>query len=231
LVLFRCDIGLALNNGSTPFFFYDPLVDPFPPYPEEKLLIVFLGSDTQDTQGNKRKFLDEVDNDLAKAWSIVEQFSARINLADKTKSKLPKELLLDTMASVMYRVMHMSYEYGSLDECIRLGLLAYSSSIFLQWSNTRMSYHHFSTTYRDFLTTSHSLDLFPIHFRLWLLMTGAVSIFKEHDDLWLKSQLSYIIDSCRLERWDQARDILHSIMWIDLLHDHLGKGFFDYIVT
>lgn len=187
--------------------------------------------DTIDRQGNQDNFVDELDNELAKSWSIVKHFSARINLADKTKSKLPKELLLDTMASVMYRLMHMSYRLSSLDERIRLGLLAYSTSIFLQWRDTRMSYHCFSTAYRDCLTGSHLSDMLPNHFQLWFLMTGAVSIFKEHDDQWLKPRLLFIIRSCGLDSWDQTRDILHSIMWIDLLHDHLGKMFFDSVVS
>uniref|UniRef100_A0A093VJY1 Uncharacterized protein n=1 Tax=Talaromyces marneffei PM1 TaxID=1077442 RepID=A0A093VJY1_TALMA len=119
LELFRCDIGLALNHGSTTFFFTDPSVEPFPPYPEEELLHCFLGANICDTQGSLENFLVEVDDDLVKAWSIVKQFSTRINLSSKTKRKLPKELLLDTMASVMYRLMHMSYIYGSLDELER----------------------------------------------------------------------------------------------------------------
>lgn len=184
-----------------------------------------------DTQGNQDNFVGELDDDLAKAWSIVKQFSTRINFARKTRSKLLKELLLDTMASVMYRLLHMAYRHSSLDQCIRLGLLAYSSSVFLQWRDTKMSYHYFSSSYRDCLTTSHFSDALHIHLQLWLLMTGAVSVFKEHDDQWLKPQLFSIINSCGLDSWDQARDILHSFMWIDLLHDHLGKKFFDSVVS
>ena len=161
----------------------------------------------------------------------MKQFSVRINLAHKTKSKLPKELLLDAMVSIMYRLIHMSYGHSSLDECIRLGLLTYSSSIFLQWKDTRMSYHNFSTAYRNCLTSSRFSDMVPYYFQLWLLMTGAVSIFNEHDDQWLKPNLLSIFNSCSLDSWDQARDILRSIMWIDLLHDHLGKRYFDSVVS
>lgn len=187
--------------------------------------------DNIDTQDNQDNFVTELDNDLAKAYSIVKDFSARINLAHKTQNKLPKELLVDAMASIMYRLMHMSYGHGSLDECIRLGLLTYSSSIFLQWRDTKMSYHYFSTAYRECLTSSHFSDMVPHCFQLWLLMTGAVSIFNENDDQWLKPNLLSIISSCSLDSWDQARDILHSIMWIDLLHDHLGKRYFDSVVS
>jgi hypothetical protein len=188
-------------------------------------------SDTIGTESYQNNFIDELNNDLARAWNIVKQFSSRINLANRIKSKLPKEMLLDTMVSVMYRLMHMSYRHGSLDERIRLGLLAYSMSIFLQWRDTRMSYHCFSTAYRDCFTASHFSDMLPNHFQLWFLMTGAVSIFKEHDDQWLKPRLMFIIHSCGLDSWDQTRDILHSIMWIDLLHDHLGKRVFDSVVS
>ncbi|RAO69826.1 uncharacterized protein BHQ10_005838 [Talaromyces amestolkiae] len=92
LELFRCDIGRALNTGSTTFFFTDPSAEPFAPYPE-KYLSCALRLDKSGMQGNQDNLVAELDNDLAKAYSIVKHFSAHINLARETKSKLPKELL------------------------------------------------------------------------------------------------------------------------------------------
>lgn len=227
---FRCDIGRALNTGSTTFFFTDPSAEPFAPYPE-KYLSCALRLDKSGMQGNQDNLVAELDNDLAKAYSIVKHFSAHINLARETKSKLPKELLVDATASIMYRLIHMSYRHGSLDECVRLGLLAYSSSVFLQWKDTRMSYHYIASAYRDSMTASYLSNILSERLQLWLLITGAISIFGEHDDQWLKPQLLCIINSCCLDSWDQARDILHSIMWIDLLHDRLGKRYFNSVVN
>ncbi|KAK9261203.1 hypothetical protein V1519DRAFT_446154, partial [Lipomyces tetrasporus] len=46
------------------------------------------------------------------------------------------------------------YEVWNWQPAIRLGLLAFSSSIFLQWRDVRLSYVHFPATYRDCLVNS-----------------------------------------------------------------------------
>lgn len=226
----RCDIGQALHTGSTTYFFTDPSVEPFVPYPEQYLSCA-LELNKIGIQGNQDNLVAELDDDLAKAYSVIKHFSAQVNLAYENKSKLPKELLLDATASIMYRLIHMSYRHGSLNEFVRLGLLTYSSSVFLQWKDTRMSYHHISSAYRDSMTASSFSSILSEHFQLWLLITGAISIFDEHNDQWLKPQLLVIINSCSLDSWDQVRDILHSIMWVDLLHDCLGRKYFDSMVN
>jgi hypothetical protein len=63
----------------------------------------------------------------------MERFCWLMNLAAENKQRLPPEALLQIMASIMYRLLDMKFEIGSPDEAIRLGLLAFSSNIFLQW--------------------------------------------------------------------------------------------------
>lgn len=214
-----------------PFIFCEPRVEPFLPYPEEKLSLLLLSLGIADAQTNLGKLFDDIDDNLIRAWETMKKFSVCINVAAQTKQKIPEELLLSTMASLMYRLLYMRFRRNSLDECIRLGLLAYSSSIFLQWRDVHRPYHSLSATWMDSLIISEASLVSCAHLWLWLLMTGAISVFRDCDYWWLKPRLQNIINICGLTSWKQIKNILHSIMWIDLLHENLGKKICDSILV
>lgn len=126
--------------------------------------------------------------------------------------------MLDTMASVMYRLLHTSYEAGSLDEAIRLSLLAFSSSIFLQWRDFKLPYTHLPVAYKDCLLNATFLDASP-QLWLWLLMIGTVSVFEEGDYPWLMPWVQLNADACEVEAWSDMLGVLHGFLWIGLVHD------------
>jgi hypothetical protein len=117
------------------------------------------------------------------------------------------------------------------DEAVRLGLLAFSSHIFLQWQDISLSYQYFPTTYKDCLVGLESVDDSSSRVLLWLLTIGAISVFRESDDVWLKPWIRENIHSCELESWSEMQDILDSFMWIGLVHDEPGKKIFDSLFS
>ncbi|KAI0894868.1 hypothetical protein F4806DRAFT_497573 [Annulohypoxylon nitens] len=158
----RCDISLALHSGAEPLFFTDPVREPYWPYPD------FIPHATDPTWPllntiEDEPFLGLLDFDIATAWRVTKQFTLLVNHAAETQSKLPKEYLLDTMASVTYRLLHKStlFPRNSLDEAMRLGILVFGSGIFLQWAGVRLPYTYFPAAYRDCLVNLNlnSLDL------------------------------------------------------------------------
>jgi hypothetical protein len=60
---------------------------------------------------------------------------ARQSRNGNSPKMFPLEIVMDTMAAVMYRLLHMSFSSGSIDEVIRLGLLSLSYHIVLQWQD------------------------------------------------------------------------------------------------
>ena len=91
------------------------------------------------------------------------------------------------MASVIYRLLNMTnFRSGSTDEAIRPGVLAFSSSVSMQWKQLEMSCDQLAATYRlSEFRCSHVHPQLPV----WLLMVGAVSIPGEADDadeMWLR---------------------------------------------
>lgn len=225
----RCDLGISLHSGSRSLFFNKSSSgEPFLPYPDHTLLLKSMVKTTnKDLPNCSETFLHDIDDRLARAWRVMAGFCLVINLAAETKHRIATETFLDTMASVIYRLLDMNgFEEGSTEEAIRLGLLAFSSSVFLQWKQLGMSYDHLATTYRDCLA---KLTCSKISSRLllWLLMVGAVSVFGYADGEWLKPWLRVNIDLGEVESWSDMQDILKSLMWIGLIHDGPGKDVFD----
>ena len=198
------------------------------PYPDLTLLSGSMSKTTAiHSQYLSEIFLRDIDDELASAWRTMAEFSLTIKLAVGCKHRIAIETFLDTMAAVMYRLLSMtSYEAGSTEEAIRLGLLAFSASIFLPWKQIGINYDHLACTYKDCLSKLKCSNI-PSHLLLWLLMVGAVSVFGNADDEWLKPWLRVIIDLAEVESWVDMQEILTSLMWIGLVHDVPGKDVFD----
>lgn len=185
---------------------------------------------TIDSQYFSEFFLRNIDHELASAWRTVAEFSLTINLAVGSKHQIAIGTFLDTMAAVMYRLLSMtSFEAGSTEEAIRLGLLAFSSSIFLPWKKIGISYDHLASTYKGCLARM-SCSNTPSRLLLWLLMVGAVSVFGDADGEWLKPWLRVIIHLAKVESWVDMQEKLRSLMWIGLVHDVPGKDMFDSVI-
>lgn len=182
---------------------------------------------TIDSQYLSEVFLRNIDDELASVWRTMAEFSLMINLAVGSKHRIAIETFLDTMVAVMYRLLSMtSFEAGSTEEAIRLGLLTFSSIIFLPWKQIGISYDHLASTYKGCLAKMRCSTI-PAPLLLWLLMVGAVSVFGNADDEWLKPWLRVIIDLAEVESWIDMQEILRSLMWIGLVHDVPGKDVFD----
>ncbi|KAI1376392.1 hypothetical protein F4677DRAFT_445647 [Hypoxylon crocopeplum] len=256
--ILRCDLGMALHSGTKPLFFDDLTREPYWPYPDfTGDALPLNNNDSSSNSVEDLKFLDDLDPELATAWIVTKEFCTRVNRASATQRKLPKEYLFETMVSVMYRLLHMPspsssslspspspssrFAPGTLNEATRLGLLAFTSSVFLQWAGVRLPYAHFPSLYR---ATLGSLDLEAASPRLllWLLTVGAVAVFGSADDVWLRPWLRVNVELCGVgagggaagaasSSWPAMRDILDSFMWVGLVHDGPGKAVFESVIA
>jgi len=175
-------------------------------------------------------FLEDVDNDLAQAWTIILDFCSIINFAVDSELRISTETFLDTMASVTYRLLDMHFEAGSKDEVVRLGLIAFLCSVFLQWKHLGISYSHFTSMFRNCLLEMIPDRIAP-EFMIWLLIVGAVSVFDERDDSWLKPLLRAYIDLRGIDEWNEVQELLKQFLWIGLVYDKPGKRVFESAVA
>lgn len=223
---------MALDNSSTPVFFKNS-DNPFLPFPD---LTMFTRQQyphqTETVYGLTSLLPADTDESLVEVWNVTSAFCTMINLAVDSGQLISMSIFLDTMASVMYRLINLRdrFEVGSRNDAICLGLLAFSASVFLPWKRFGVAYRNLATIFKACfasLSLSSSDSRSPPQLLVWLLMMGAVAIFEESDDAWLLSMLSQNMGLCGIDSWSKMQEVLKAFMWIDLVHGKRGKEVFD----
>jgi hypothetical protein len=170
----------------------------------------------------------DIDGDLAQAWTSLNRFCSMINSAAEHKRQLPKDVLLNTMAPVMYHLLRMNtFDPTSTDEAVRLGLLVFSSHIFLSWQDVKIPLSYISHSYRSCLLNPKLPGTLPPQLLLWLLVVGSLSIFTTADDVWLIPWIRVNTDLCKSPDWGALRAQLKTFPWVDILHDKPGQAICD----
>ena len=170
----------------------------------------------------------DINTELAEAWDFLTRFCSAINAAAETKRQLDKEVLLNAMASSMYRLLHMRhFERNSINDAIRLGLLVFSSHVFLKWQDISLPHPYLPNRYRECLLNLKLSGTFPPQILLWLLTVGSIAVFTAADYSWLEPWVHDSIELCEPRTWADLRGQLKSLPWIDILHDVPGQAIYD----
>lgn len=206
-------------------FFRQPS-EPVPEYPEK--LIRASGDEVYSP--DNIELLRTMDPELATAWRAMRRFCLLVNLGTQIQRLIYHEIILETMTAVFYRLLDMDFADGSVDQVLRLGLLAFCHHVFLQWQDIRLPYDRFPADYRNcILDIKQTAEGVSDQVMLWLLMTGAVSLYNISDEAWLRDYLEEYADRCRMKTWKEMQESLKSVMWIVLLDEQPGKQTFDLL--
>ena len=127
----------------------------------------------------------------------------------------------------MYRLTSKEYPIDSLDEAVRLALLAYSYHIFLQWRDVKLPFSRLQNALRVWIQRLHQGGQMSPGFLLWIMMVAAVSIFDTHEEAWLRKALQVQAFRCEVKTWKQAEDTLKSFLWLPILDDKPGRSVWD----
>lgn len=157
-------------------------------------------------------------------------FSCLSNLAYQTTRKLSPEIYNEMMISILYRLTHLSFDNDSLHEALRSGLLTFSSAIFMQRQFMEQPYDHLLNLYSNTLSIlrkATDIEL-PVPIVLWLTMLSHVVPHEEPSrEDWRTVWLDEAVSLAGIDSWSQARGMLISVVWIDFIHDRLGKKIFE----
>jgi hypothetical protein len=136
----------------------------------------------------------------------------------------------EIMISVLYRLTHLSLARDPVQEALRLGLLAASTTLFMQRQFMENPYDHLAGLYRNALLKLRgpgNPDI-PTPIVLWLALMMLVVEHKEDSQGdWLIGWLGEIVSRAGIGSWSQAQEMLRSIVWVGFVHDERGKQAFE----
>jgi hypothetical protein len=216
----RVDLGAALRFNRRPMFFArDISWDRY-----------FDGPGTPAaTTAGVEGFIQSLDWRLFGVWQDMRHFSYLCNLACSTGYKLDHELYSDIMASVLYRLLHMTLEPDCFAaSTLRCGLVALASSLFLRWQGVESDHNGSFGRFGDALKAlreSDAMERVPRPLLLWMLMLWHGLRHAEtppYDEQWA----SEVIGRLALASWQEARQLLNTMVWIEFLHGPQGKAAF-----
>lgn len=171
-----------------------------------------------------------MNEELLEAWTVMSDFCKVVNLAIDSEQCISVDTFLDTMASVMYRLLDLQLEEDSGYEALRLALLTFSCSVFLHWHRLGMSYPQVTAAFKECLLNLECLHISP-SLALWMLMIGAIVLFDAKDDWWFRPLFQSNLKLCQIDSWDKMLQLLQSFIWIGLIHEKPAKIMFDSHAT
>ncbi|CAI6341392.1 unnamed protein product [Periconia digitata] len=220
--IIRCDLYTANDSMSTPILLTLKNI----PWP-------LRSYDIPMQQMSLTALCQRFDPELAAIWVAMAGFSAQVNAASHDAGpRISEEHFLESMTSIMYRLLLRRYPIGSIDEAFRLGLIAFSSPVFLHWNRVELPDEKFIAAYRHAIMSLRlkSTNIEP-HELVWLLMVAAVSKAHELKSLeWLIPWLKIILETCYVQTWYDLKSMLHRVMWIDLVYDSVAQDMFDTVM-
>lgn len=201
----------------------------------------FFGGDVswspQISQGRATRMFSELrsliprpDPRLLNIWTDLREFSRTANQAIESKRKLSTEQFSRLSTSVPHRLLNLQFDSGSTHELLRLSMLAYVKSILVQIPGMGKK----MTFLADRLETALLAQSYPpipelAASILWALFVAAVAIFEDLSREWLAAAMIQTILTMGLRTWAEARVVLKSFLWIDMVYDRDGQRIFEQL--
>jgi hypothetical protein len=213
--LMRCDLAVSLATGEAPALNPDAGVD------ASRMPLMIPSNEGGD------KPLTVRDPQLSHIWETLKSFCDLANDSVANSSKLPESVLLDTMASVMYELIRLSYAPHSMHELFRLTLLTISSKLFVQWPMLRLPLPWLQSQYEDLI--HHMMQSAAVEANtdmvLWILITYGIAFspLDERESGLLQQWLASGRSIRKVGSLENLKQAMKSFVWIDVVCDPVAE--------
>ncbi|KAH8671617.1 hypothetical protein BX600DRAFT_251067 [Xylariales sp. PMI_506] len=233
----RLDIRCAMKNGTKPLFFSADSLS-WQPYLVDIGRSIPIQPSMQKTTP-LHKLCNNPDVRLVNVWLDLSKFCTAINLAHQTQRKLSSGLAQEALVSIQYRLQSLMYDMDDHAaarnelETVRLAMLAFSTTLMTEVQKLPSHYPH-STAQLEQRLQSLDRDFIGAEEEdrgkliLWLTFIRSLIPFdKVEDNDWVGNQLSRTRRVLGLTCWAEARKLIKGFLWVDIIHDEVGKRFFE----
>lgn len=147
---------------------------------------------------------------MTHAANLAARFHPDVNLA----------VYQEAMMSTLYRLVNLDVGTDNADEAMRLGLLAFASTLFAQWRGLNERYEHVARRLTSALCSlDRTCPYMPLEVKLWLHVVGCVSVFNDKERAGTMPGLARLLRELQLNAWERARRFVQAVLWVDVLHD------------
>lgn len=214
--LLRCDLCVSLATGQLPLFFADRMYEPI----WESTYLTTSGVST-------RSCSVIANEELAKLWNVLRSFSVTMNEAAFKAIMVPDQFLLDTIVSVMYRLLHISTMATPPDEAIRLAMISFCTSILIAWRGLRISLPWIQRQCQQ--NIQHLIQSNPqclnAELLLWhlLMYTMTFSPLQADDKEMIEISLIRVAAQSGIDCWSGVKAVVTEFLWINIAYDDLAQ--------
>jgi hypothetical protein len=228
LIFDRVDLGLALRFGCRPVFFNADIS--WNPYISSQGLIRGMKKVTK-RNSDIADFIKTLDPRLSNVWKDLEEFSTLSNLASQTGRKLQPNTFSEIVVSILYRLLALSHPASPVENVFRLGMMAYTASIFFRWREMKQRQAYLDNSFREALSELRKAKVRPPGaVLLWLLVLWKITVSDDSNHDVFSEWTFEVLRGLGVESWDSVRDVLKTVVWIDCLFDASGRRVFDPIL-
>lgn len=201
---------------------------------------------------------ETADPRLRNTLADLQEFARAANLAFQTGRKIPADVFRETLVSVQYRLLALRDEErprqllqsesggpSDLDvedeELLRLGMLAFSTTVFLRIEGMPMRYGDLAGRVRGVVTSMAEEEVVSEgesesesergRLVVWFLFVAGVSVLRDVEDQeMLAVVLKRVLGGLGSSGWEEVRDVLKGVMWIDWVHSAGGRKLWEAVV-
>lgn len=147
-----------------------------------------------------------------------------LNSKDKS-DKLDPFVFQDVIVTILYRLLSpnpisAAASKNSPDRGLNLGLLAFITTCMTQFGgNHHLDYEMLRESLVVVMCEVGISVSMTAKTRLWLLITGVISVFQEKDLHWAFTQLQDIESSINIKTWAAVKRALKRYPWLDVVHE------------
>lgn len=227
LVYPSLDISRSVSTGDLPRFSisrepWQPVFRGIYPAPTCSSSITMLCLD-----GLVSQRIGEVFRDLQHIVTVINRYSERsMRVSGDAFQTAMDSIQARLVASALTQPAQTDNEKGS--ECLRLGMLAFSTTLTFQLPWRRYPYQYVAESLRSACQAVETLSIDDKRGTAlsWVLVMGVMSVFDTNAD-WLRTCWSKVVPACSRSAWEGLRQQLGGVMWIGYIHDKPGEEAFN----
>ncbi|OIW29181.1 hypothetical protein CONLIGDRAFT_670859 [Coniochaeta ligniaria NRRL 30616] len=212
----RCDIDVALHDGTPPLLRYPGL----------------SGDQVYATFGSTRKHsrLADLHPDSALGCIAADISTVADFLNSETRHrKLDPLTYQDLVVDLGYRLLEYRPPCGdesldTLHEALHLALTAFMTTFIMHFGHQRqIRFDSLSIRLKDALHKPWTSEPANRPFLLWALVVGGISEFDLGDYDWLLPEIRRAADGLGIYDWESVRVVMLQYPWVKVLHDDQAK--------